>query len=96
MIYNLIYLLKIPKLFLLKLTLIYKYNIVWVNSSIAEFFMEVNNMADSEFKNSSIYKEMMEIFMKLDNEYQNRVLTIMEEDLNREKLSLETSKNKPS
>ncbi len=53
-------------------------------------------MADSEFKNSSIYKEMMEIFMKLDNEYQNRVLTIMEEDLNREKLSLETSKNKPS
>ncbi len=34
--------------------------------------------------------------MKLDNEYQNRVLTIMEEDLNREKLSLETSKNKPS
>lgn len=53
-------------------------------------------MADSEFKNSSIYKEMMEIFIKLDNEYQNRVLTIMEEDLNREKLSLETSKNKPS
>lgn len=53
-------------------------------------------MADSEFKNSSIYKEMMEIFMKLDNEYQNRVLTIMEEDLNREKLSLENSKNKPS
>ncbi|MCU6719226.1 hypothetical protein OCV67_04650 [Porcipelethomonas ammoniilytica] len=53
-------------------------------------------MADSEFKNSSIYKEMMEIFMKLDNEYQNRVLTIMEEGLNREKLSLETSKNKPS
>lgn len=53
-------------------------------------------MADSEFKNSSIYKEMMEIFMKLDNEYQNRVLTIMEEDLNREKLSLRTSKNKPS
>jgi hypothetical protein len=58
--------------------------------------MEVNNMADSEFKNSSIYKEMMEIFMKLANEYQNRVLTIMEEDLNREKLSLENSKNKPS
>lgn len=53
-------------------------------------------MADSEFKNSSIYKEMMEIFMKLDNEYQNRVLTIMEEDLNRDKLSLRTSKNKPS
>lgn len=53
-------------------------------------------MADSEFKNSSIYKEMMEIFMKLANEYQNRVLTIMEEDLNREKLSLRTSKNKPS
>ena len=53
-------------------------------------------MADSEFKNSSIYKEMMEIFMKLDNEYQNRVLTIMEEDLNREKLSLRTPKNKPS
>lgn len=53
-------------------------------------------MADSEFKNSSIYKEMMEIFMKLANEYQNRVLTIMEEDLNREKLSLESSKNKPS
>lgn len=53
-------------------------------------------MADSEFKNSSIYNEMMEIFMKLDNEYQNRVLTIMEEDLNREKLSLENSKNKPS
>lgn len=53
-------------------------------------------MADSEFKNSSIYKEMMKIFMKLDNEYQNRVLTIMEEDLNREKLSLRTSKNKPS
>lgn len=53
-------------------------------------------MADSEVKNSSIYKEMMEIFMKLANEYQNRVLTIMEEDLNREKLSLENSKNKPS
>ena len=53
-------------------------------------------MADSEFKNSSIYKEMMEIFMKLANEYQNRVLTIMEEDLNREKLALENSKNKPS
>ena len=53
-------------------------------------------MADSEFKNSSIYQAMMAIFMKLANEYQNRVLTIMEEDLNREKLSLENSKNKPS
>ena len=30
--------------------------------------------------------------MKLANEYQNRVLTIMEEDLNREKLSLEFKK----